>query len=911
MGMVVNTVPRTASTQSLESSDCDLDYGGSVPTRVGRYEVGEALGTGAMGVVHRAHDPELGRTVAIKLLRTRKASAVSAGRLLREAQSMARLSHPNVVSIYDVGPADGAVFIAMELLEGGTLRSWLRGGPHAFDDILDRFIAAGQGLAAAHRAGLVHRDFKPDNVLLGADGEVHVADFGLARLAADSDASEPLRTRPNGVDDLTRTGDVLGTPAYMAPEQLCGEPSDARADQFSFCVALWEGLYGVRPFSNPPAGIANPLQARYEAIAAGPAAAPVDRARPVWIGRLLARGLALDPAQRWPTMQALLDAIAVGRRGHPWRLPAASLVVVVLAASAGIAWLRGARPSPPPPPPPPPPRTDLQVPVAGSELAPITQRRDLKAAAISPDGTTLAIVVHRSLVLRALSPDGAERVLIKDGVNELHETPSWSPDGSRLLIGMISELPGTRRIALVDVRRGTWSRLPILGVATFLSDTEVAVTAPRERLISVVRTGEWTVRTRLCKVTGEYSFLASVIGAPDGSMTALIENGDSRSLVFLDPQCRERARFAEPGLHGGAASDHRTVVALVHHDQRSELIELDAQGNLASRREIAGEVADLIGRRRGVDYVLALAPQSRLDRVDGTARIDALARVTLYSRSGWTTFALAPGGDALAWIELNGFPRSRGTLRVAALPRGVELLGNALAGALASPIAAPIENAVTTAWSPDGERLATVIDDSDGPRIEVSDRAGRDRQRLPLGLIDRTAHPVWLGNHRVAAQTRDRLSFRWIDLITREQGDLVDRHHGSTYSLVQSPRDGTLAMWRLGAPGAIDAQTEHLWLVRPGGRPEPLHLHPATKQSLVPSWSNDGELWVRAIESGWVSRVAIETGELTPIVQLAAMPVDIVHDEHLLPLSDGSWLSPETDPGLYVATVPAEPTTAL
>ncbi|MEO7729564.1 MAG: serine/threonine-protein kinase, partial [Kofleriaceae bacterium] len=191
------------------------------PARVGRYELGEPLGAGAMGVVYRARDPELHRVVAIKLVRTSGTRRTSEAGLLREAQAMARLRHPNVVPIFDVGPADGAVFVAMPLLEGGTLRQWLRGGRRSLAEILDRFIAAGHGLVAAHAAGLVHRDFKPDNVLLSDDGEVLVADFGLARLADPAQGSGVTGGAAES-EALSQAGDVIGTPAYMPPEQLCG-----------------------------------------------------------------------------------------------------------------------------------------------------------------------------------------------------------------------------------------------------------------------------------------------------------------------------------------------------------------------------------------------------------------------------------------------------------------------------------------------------------------------------------------------------------------------------------------------------------------------------------------------------------------------------------------------------------------
>ena len=301
------------------------------PSQIGRYRISEVLGVGAMGVVYRAHDPDLDRDVAIKLVRDSGGSPKNHARLLREAQAMARLRHPNVVPIFDVGQFEGTVFVAMALLDGGTLKRWLCDGHRSFDAIVDRFLAAGRGLAAAHAAGLVHRDFKPDNVLLGIDGEIQVADFGLARLADDEPvASAPSHALAPGM--LTQTGEVLGTLPYMAPEQLRNEPLDARADQFSFCVALWEAVYGSRPFPDPRMDVDRPLRARLETIAAGPMPRPRDR--PAWIAPPLARGLAVDPDERWPTMQELLDAIA-RRRGSRLqsRWLAAGLGIVILAVA--------------------------------------------------------------------------------------------------------------------------------------------------------------------------------------------------------------------------------------------------------------------------------------------------------------------------------------------------------------------------------------------------------------------------------------------------------------------------------------------------------------------------------------------------------------------------------------------------
>ena len=219
-------------------------------SRVDRYQILGAVGRGGMGEVYAAYHPDLDRKIALKVVHEAGAeSAERRARLLREARAIARLSHPNVVVVHDAGTVDGRVYIAMEFVEGETVDAWLRAGSRGWREVVDVFIAAARGLAAAHAAGIVHRDFKPQNVMIGRDGTVRVMDFGLARLAEeppdcpDVGATGPA-TRPRDGDE---DGRAVGTPAYMAPEQFRGEAIDARADQFSFCVALHEALFGIRP----------------------------------------------------------------------------------------------------------------------------------------------------------------------------------------------------------------------------------------------------------------------------------------------------------------------------------------------------------------------------------------------------------------------------------------------------------------------------------------------------------------------------------------------------------------------------------------------------------------------------------------------------------------------------------------
>ena len=299
---------------------------------VGRYVVLGSLGAGAMGIVHLAYDPELDRRIALKLLHSRpEEPGGSAGaertRLLREAQAMAKLAHPNVVTVHDVGQHEGTVFLAMELIEGCTLKAWLARRPRRpWRETVDVLIRAGRGLAAAHRVGLVHRDFKPDNVMVGLVGDridrVVVMDFGLARPESNESNESPVSTMelsapkvPALASELTADGAIVGTPAYMPIEQLAGRRTDGRSDQFAFCVTLYEALYGQRPF------VGNDLAALTYAIVEGRLEDPPADARvPRWIHRVIERGLQSEPDDRFPTMDDLLAALArdPGRRVRAW-----------------------------------------------------------------------------------------------------------------------------------------------------------------------------------------------------------------------------------------------------------------------------------------------------------------------------------------------------------------------------------------------------------------------------------------------------------------------------------------------------------------------------------------------------------------------------------------------------------------
>ncbi|WP_375771948.1 serine/threonine-protein kinase [Archangium gephyra] len=296
-------------------------------TPVGRYLVLERLGAGGMGVVYSAYDPELDRRVALKLLRVAALGLdAEEGRahLLREAQAMARVSHPHVVSVYDVGTFGEQVFLAMEYVEAQTLRQWMRAAPRSWSEVRDVFLDAGKGLAAAHTAGLVHGDFKPENLLVG--GRVCVTDFGLARRTAPGAALKP----------------VGGTPAYMAPEQFGpGGHAGARSDQFAFCITLYEALYGERPFAGDTE---RTLVAEMRAGRVRPV--PKGTEVPAWLHRLVMRGLEVDPAARHPSMEALLTALQgepAKRRRRWWPQLGGALALVLAVGVTHAVHTRAAR----------------------------------------------------------------------------------------------------------------------------------------------------------------------------------------------------------------------------------------------------------------------------------------------------------------------------------------------------------------------------------------------------------------------------------------------------------------------------------------------------------------------------------------------------------------------------------------
>jgi len=283
-----------------------------------RYQLTRRLGAGAMGEVWEADDTLLGRRVALKFIRPESTDDHQyRARLVREARALARLRHPGIVAVYDLEQAsDGELFLALELVDGSTARAWCAAAPRTTSEILAVWRAVADGLTAAHRAGIVHRDLKPDNVFIAGDGRVVIGDFGLASVTADA-----------GSPTLTASGQLVGTPLYMPPEQLRGGAATARSDQFALCVCLWEALVGSRPFH-----AAGTIAALVTAMRDRPAL-PIRRRG---LLAVLARGLDPDPAKRWPDLPALVRALDRVRRRR-WL---AAIAIAALAAAAALVAAR-------------------------------------------------------------------------------------------------------------------------------------------------------------------------------------------------------------------------------------------------------------------------------------------------------------------------------------------------------------------------------------------------------------------------------------------------------------------------------------------------------------------------------------------------------------------------------------------
>jgi Protein kinase domain len=435
-------------------------------TMVGRYRVSGFLGEGGMGVVYRARDTELAREVALKLVDVGKLGIeLGRERLRREAQAMARIEHPAVVHVYDVGVADGHLFVALELVVGATLAEWLHERARSWREVLAILIPAGRGIAAAHRASVIHRDIKPSNILLDGRGTAKVTDFGVAKtFKEEAPGSADGADRPIGV---TRSGSSAGTPAYMAPEQFGGAATDARADQFAFCVTLWEALCGKRP-RRDDAVVGTPSQA-----AVKPSAELRQPSKAVEVPRrvlaVVERGMARERARRWATMDELLDALqAAARPRRNWVVGGALLLIAVTIATLWLTHGRGA-----------PPR--LLVAASGELIA---RTSDLRVGVTMLRDRRIVRIEQGQLVV--VAADGLQRRTLT------------APAGVTPTFVRASSFPGS--VSVFSAGRGCrWWRAPVDGGAwqllldDGLCDSEVDL-SPDGAMVAMAMRGEVILR---------------------------------------------------------------------------------------------------------------------------------------------------------------------------------------------------------------------------------------------------------------------------------------------------------------------------------------------------------------------------------------------------------------------------------
>jgi predicted Ser/Thr protein kinase len=713
--------------------------------QIARFVVDRTLGEGGMGVVVAAHDPTLDRKVAIKLLRANATSAAARTRLVREAQAAARVEHENIIAIHEVVTADDHVFVVMELVDGDTLTRWQRGKP--WREVLAAYLRAGRGLAAAHDANLVHRDFKPDNVLVGKDGRLRVTDFGLVAAsgqpADDGAGGATPSTRKHDSEPphalqtpLTRTGDVMGTPAYMAPEQYRGESAGHTADQFSFCVALWEGLYGLRPFD------AATLAERQQRILDGKLAGPLpERNVPARIAPILRRGLDANPARRWPDMHALLAALAddPDERAQRRRRNVAIIGGVALAAAgiaaAGVLLLGNARTSTPPP------CRGLERDLDGAWDSP---RKDALARAFAATGRSYAAEVT-TRVTAALDERAA--ALTARRIESCEATNVRRTQSAELL---------DRTTTCLDRRRGELAAT----VDVFLSDAAASMPRAVDAVLAL---------PTLDACSAERVLAAETTPPPSDPAA---RDAIARLRVDLDRAAAlgRAGRWKDalaPAAAAAAAARTLAYAPLVAEavavEARAKLVTGDAKGADAAYHEAIAAAATAKDAALGAQLTVALVEvANRAARYSDVETLAALADATLG----------APGARDERWAERATLAAERG--RAA---RAQQKLDDARAH-LERALALRTEHA-----GPESVLVAKSL--SDLGNLELAAAAwpqAEARFRRALAIIEQTSGPQHpdmanaLGRLAVTAKEQGRLDEaaanlrRGIDILTAAEG---------------------------------------------------------------------------------------------------------------------------------------------
>ena len=814
-------------------------------TRVGRYVIEGMLGAGGMAVVYLARDPALDRSVALKVIRA-DGDAQAVSRLLREGQSMARVSHPNVIHVYEVGrESEALVYIAMERIEGMTLDEWLR-SPRSRRTILDTFADAGRGLAAAHAAGLVHRDFKPENVMVGNDGRVRVLDFGLARSSDGDDAIDLVRRDNGALTGATSVGTVIGTPAYMSPEQWRGERATVRTDQFSFCVSLARALTGDHPFE---LGSREELR---EAVIAG-RTKKLPRSIPRRLRSVLRRGMAPVPDDRFSSIDAVVSAVAA-RTHWPWIAAAVGVLIV-----AGVVFGVLARPDSP----------------TATIYAPpqrITSRGDVSRAAVSPDGTQLAVLTQDALIVQAMQPDATQRVLLR-GFLARH-TLSWSPVGDQIaLIAGIAGSTAPPGLTVIDVHSGTVRRIAEnLGHIALLGNDELVAGRYAGKQLAFYRLTDASRPIRTCDLPQPFVGIRALHFDPasDSIFVQLDHDDRESSIARIDRACSRIAIAAArvPALSFAVrAPDARIFVRLM---SRRGLVEIGDDGQPTGLQHVI----------QSSDYdPLAILPSGRIAHLERSTRWQLVAidldgtRRELAGGAAESRFAVSVDGAQLAQVE---GVYGRGLLRIGTLAD----LGGTL-----ETIASGVSR---VAWSPDGTRLAVLSRGDQGYEVATWNRVTRVMSPSRTVPIQYDGEMTWIDDRRIAfGRPHAWRGFSWIDAATGQVGELAVGDGEATMSLARA-RDGRLAYV------TETANEIHVWTFAEGTQPARLAAVPVTSprssRKARVTWSADGtslvlydgysgELWSIGRDGNHAPLLGFampRTGGFTELYDVLALPDRLV-----------------------------------
>jgi len=783
--------------------------------QLGRYVIRGVLGRGGMGVVYRAFDPELGRPVALKIVRPGddERAAESRKRLVAEAKAMARIAHPNVIVVHDAGVVDDQVYVAMELVDGASLDTWTSAQPRTWREIVDAYRQAARGLAAAHAAGLVHRDFKPANALVGNDGRVRVLDFGIARSldepAFDLEATPATALRVSR-PAITQTGAVLGTPRFMSPEQWAGERTDARSDQFSFCIALYHALYGAYPFTGE--SIAELAIATSEGRIAQP---PRGTRVPRFVYRVLERGLAPRPADRFPTMDALRNAIRGGLRTRfTVKLAAPTLLVLSVTVTAGILFARTtAR------------RNQANRALAFSQHQERVTIDNTKrtSPALSPDGRTLAYATRDGIAFRELAT-GQVREIVD---SRAPEVVRWSPNGDAVAAT-------TDHGPIVMSTRGTSRLIKHPG-----SECTVAWSPDGRELL-------WQ-----CDDEDDMAIIEVATGSERAWHAALPQ---THAVIDFDWNARGVAiatRFNGNGALWLAQPDQPAVVH-VADDRRITSVRWNAAGTRLYYSRPAQNGFEIAYRDIGHDGEATVALAQPEAEIDHPPLFDISAdERTLFFRLE-TTWS-----EAIS-VSLDGGAPSPLTLDrqlISALSispdgtRAVFATGPTLVsqhpfvvtlGASSEPLPLAPANLAASAWSPRGDEVAILAFVSDVSELSVTSLASHHTRTLPVGPLDYTALE-WLRDGSILALARDRHNVVVIDPATGAHEKLWPTDRAESYRFLAASHDGA---W-IATSEEFAANSARLVKVsRATG--EVVELAPYTGRTAI-SWSDDDH-WVYAIE---------------------------------------------------------------